>query len=458
MTNKMLESAQTIIRKTGKDLGLSEVIISRLIEPEFIHELTFPLKMDNGELRLFKGYRVQHNSALGPYKGGIRFHRQVTGDEVQALATLMSIKCAVAGIPFGGGKGGVIVNPKKLSEKELERLSRAYARSISSFIGEEVDIPAPDVNTNAQIMLWMVDEYIQSKVESQKSKGLGGDKNVKDKWQAAFTGKPADRGGSLGRTEATGRGGVLVLKALVNAITVDRRQPIANSKKPLTIAVQGFGNVGYYFSEIASDDGFDIVAVSDSKGAIIKEVQRQKSNVKSPRSDVEGELSSFDIPLVMECKQEKGTLAGCYCAGGVCDTRGGKLLSNGDLFKLPVDILVPAALENVINAGNMRKIKAKIIVEMANGPITDEAYQYLSNKGVIIVPDVLANAGGVIVSYLEWYQNMHNEVWPEEKVNKRLEKIITNSFNKIWARSVSKSVPLKQAAFEHGIERIVGGH
>lgn len=429
MNNQMLDSAQTIIKKTGQQLGLSESLIKRLIEPEFIHELNIPVTMDNGDLKLFKGFRVQHNSALGPYKGGIRFHSHVAREEVQALATLMSIKCAVAGIPYGGGKGGIIVDPKTLSSGELEKLSREFGERVASFIGEDIDIPAPDVNTNGQIMMWMLDSY---------------EKKIGRRSPATFTGKPVKQGGSLGRTEATGRGGVMVLKELVKVSTQKNQQPMTNDQQLMTVAVQGFGNVGYYFSEIGAKEGFQIIAVSDSKGGIIKQ-------------DENGAYLSLDISMVMNCKKEKGTLAGCYCAGGVCDTRGGKLISNYELLELPVDILVPSALENVINEKNMDKIKAKVIVEMANGPITEEAYQYLSKKGVIIVPDVLANAGGVIVSYLEWLQNKKGETWTEDQVNQKLEEIITTSFDEIWGRSQSKNITIKQSAFEVGIERIVKG-
>ncbi len=429
----MLESAQTIIKKTGRDLELSSVLIDRLIEPECIHEVVIPVEMDSGELRLFKGFRIQHNSLLGPYKGGVRFHPQVSREEVQALATLMTIKCAVAGIPYGGGKGGVIVDPKQLSKKELERLSKGYAKAIAPFIGEEFDIPAPDVNTNGQIMMWMVDRYVHFKIDMLKHAGYEVTEKAKDRMKACFTGKPVDEGGSLGRTAATGRGGVMVLKSLAEKLKKERLK---------TVAVQGFGNVGYYFAEIASQEDFEIIAVSDSKGGI-------------SRRDEKGSMHPLDIPLVLKCKQENGRLAGCYCIGGVCDMKSGDHLTNDQILELPVDVLVPAALENVINAGNMRNIKAKVIVEMANGPITDEAYEYLTKKGVIIVPDVLANAGGVIVSYLEWYQNMKGETWTEDKVNKKLEEIITKSFEEIWERLNKKKIPMKKAAFEYAIERIV---
>jgi glutamate dehydrogenase/leucine dehydrogenase len=420
---KMLESAQAIIRKTGRRLGLSDDLIQRLIEPEKVIEVNFPvttLDAAVSKVVMFKGFRVQHNSVLGPYKGGIRFHPDVSREELQALATLMTIKCAVAGVPFGGAKGGVVVDPKKLSEKELEALSRAYARAIAPVIGPTVDVPAPDVNTNPKIMGWMLDEY----------------KTYRTNWSyrtnAAFTGKPVEMGGSLGRTEATGRGGVIVLKALLAQLGKWKNRKNLTSKHQLpnlrlnlnpssiSIAVQGFGNVGYHFAKIAHDEGFKIAAVADSAGAVfVKE--------------------GLDPETTLNCKKEKGTVAGCYCKGSVCDIRFGKTITAAEFWQLPVDILVPAALENFINKDNMKKIKAKIIIEMANSPITEEAYEYLTKKGVIIVPDVLANCGGATVSYLEWYQNMHNEKWSEEKVNKKLEEMMRRAFEKIWERAVNRN-------------------
>lgn len=429
----MLESAQGIIKKTAKNLRLDSKTISRLLKPKHIHKFTLKVKMDDGKTKSFKAWRVQHNNALGPYKGGIRFHPDSSQEEVQALATLMTIKCAVAGIPFGGGKGAVAVDPKKLTEVEIERLSRAYAAAVAPYIGSKVDVPAPDVNTNPKIMSWMVDEFI--KTNSNKFQPIPTNFNY---LRATFTGKPVENGGSLGRTEATGRGGVIVLKALLEKA----RDQIFESALPpkrgypnLTIAVQGFGNVGYYFAKLAEKEEFRIVAVSDSKGGVYVP-------------------SGLNVETTLKCKKEKGYLAGCYCKGSVCDVRYGRPISNDELLELPVDILVPAALENVINSKNMKKIKARIIVEMANGPITEEAYEYLSKKGIIIVPDVLANSGGVTVSYLEWYQNMHNEKWSETKVNKKLKELMEKAFIAIWQRSVTKKIPLKQAAFEEAIEKL----
>ena len=447
----MLESAQALITKTAEKMKLDREIIKRLIEPEFSHEFALTITMDSGRQKVFKGWRIQHNSALGPYKGGIRFHSETVREEVQALATLMSIKCAVAGLPFGGAKGGIVVDPKQLSKGELERLSRAFAARIARVIGVDVDIPAPDVNTTPQIMAWMIDEY--QKVVGYKSPGT-------------FTGKPIAIGGSLGRTEATGRGGLYVLLALLEKVRhqkfFDGKQKTAKNlmSSPFndsTIAVQGFGNVGYYFAKLAHESGFKIVAVSDSKGGIIKVNHKSQITSNKQISNLKPQISNLlplDISLVMQCKKEKGTLAGCYCAGGVCDTRGGQLITNEELLELPVDILVPAALENVINDQNMKKIKAKIILELANGPITEGAYEYLSKQGVVIIPDVLANSGGVTVSYLEWVQGRQGYWWSEEEVNKKLEEMIVKAFRAIWEKSEEKKMPLKQAAFEVAIERI----
>ncbi len=417
---KMLEAAQEVIRKAALSLKLDDEVIKRIIEPEMVHEFFFSVKMDDGSDRVFKGWRIQHNNARGPYKGGIRFHENTVREEVQALATLMSIKCAVVNIPYGGGKGGVQVNPKKLSESELERLARAYARKITPFIGQDKDVPAPDVNTNPKIMGWMQDEY---------------ESVIGRKEPAAFTGKPVEKGGSLGRKEATGRGGVMILRSLISKLR--KSGMVKDNLGNLTVAVQGFGNVGYHFARFASEAGFKVVSISDSKGAVY---------VKD----------GLDVGATLECKKESGTVAGCYCKGSVCDIRFGKTISQEELLSLPVDILVPAALENVINKDNMKKIKAKIIIEMANGPVTPEAHKYLTKKEVIVVPDVLANAGGVTVSYLEWVQGKQGFWWTEKEVNERLSIIMQQAFNDIWTESQEKKISLKEAAFRVAVRRIAG--
>ncbi len=413
---EMLDSAQKLIIEVGHEIGLDDEVVKQIVSPNFIHQFSLPLEMDNGSSKMFTGYRIQHNNALGPYKGGIRFHKNVTLEEVQALSTLMSIKTAVVNIPFGGGKGGIVVDPTQLSKGELKRLSKLYVAKAASFLGPDIDIPAPDVNTNPTIMKWMLEEY---------------EKIVGHKSPATFTGKSLDCGGSLGRTEATGRGGVIALEELIKRLHKDKQ-------RHLTIAIQGFGNVGYFFAEIASRLGHKVVAISDSKGGIFNE-----------KMDV-----SLDIPIIMECKQKQGSISDCYCIGGVCDSKKGKIITNEELLELPVDVLVPAALENAINSSNMAKIKAKIIIEMANGPITQDAYQYLHHNGTIIVPDVLANAGGVIVSYLEWVQSKQGYWWSEEKVNNELTEIMQKAFSAIWIYSQEKNISLKQAAFYLAIQRI----
>lgn len=310
MTTKInpFENAMGQLEKALKYLKLEKWQIDRLRNPEKIISVNFPVKMDNGETKFFHGFRVQHNSARGPYKGGIRYHPQVDMNEVKALAFWMAIKCAVADIPMGGGKGGVEVDPKALSEKELERLSRSYARAIADDIGPYKDVPAPDVNTTPQIMKWMVDEYIKYKTNNKKQIA----KKEKSILMGTFTGKPVDCGGSLGRTEATGRGGSFVLEALLAKMKLKGRYG-----KELTVAVQGFGNVGYYIAKFLHEMGMRIVALSDSKGAIV---------VKDMEKD------GFNPDLVLKCKKEKGKLSSCYCVGSVCDLKYGRTMSNEELW------------------------------------------------------------------------------------------------------------------------------
>jgi glutamate dehydrogenase len=400
--NEMLNTAQELIQKTGQKLNLNQEQIDLITQPDRVIEVKLPVKMDNGRTKIFIGYRSQHNNVLGPYKGGIRLHQNVSREEVIALSALMSLKCAANNLPLGGGKGGVIVNPKELSSNELEKLSRLYAKAISPFIGENIDVPAPDVNTNGQIMLWMLDEY--EKVTGRKS-------------PATFTGKPIEFGGSLGRTEATGRGGVIVMENLLKHLEKDYK----------TITIQGFGNVGYYFAKIAFEKGYKIVAISDSQGGIYNK-------------------DGLDPEKLMDVKKETGS---------VKNYTSGEQISNEQLLELPVDILVPAALEDVINAHNASLIRAKIIVEMANGPITEDAYLILKNQNVISIPDILANGGGVIVSYFEWLQNKNNEHWTEEQVNHKLEEQLVGASQEIFEVSKKFNSSLKESAFISALDKIV---
>ncbi len=418
------DSALLRLKQAAKYEKIPNWFLRELSAPERTIEVNFPLMRDSKDVEMIKGYRVQYNNLLGPYKGGLRFHPRVNMDEVKSLGFWMMIKNALADIPFGGGKGGIEIDPKKLSEKELEKLTRQFTKELTPNIGPFMDIPAPDVNTNAKIMDWMVEEF---KVQSEKLKV----KYNKDELKGVVTGKSVKNGGSLGREEATGLGGFFVLEQLIKKLKF---------KKPLTVAIQGFGNVGSHLAQILFQNGFKVVAVSDSKGGIFDKKK-----------------TGFNIDLVKKCKEEKGILAGCYCIGSVCDLakkyeKG--VISNEELLELPVDILIPAALDNVITSKNAKDIKAKIVFEMANGPTTYEADNILDKKGIIVVPDVLANSGGVTVSYLEWYQNIKDERWSEEKVNNRLKEMLERAFESTWEKSTSKKISLTQAAFEVAIERI----
>ena len=444
MENPFL-NAQKQLEKVAEHLNVSSDILAVLKVPQKILEVNIPVKMDNGEVRVFKGFRSQHNNARGPYKGGIRFHPNVTKEEVMALSIWMTWKCAVAGIPFGGGKGGVVVNPKELSEGELERLSRGYVRAISPIIGPRVDIPAPDVGTNAKILGWMMEEYRRCatenflvhdslceetssiKVAPRRSQARTAKILLptsvsflkENEILATFTGKPVEMGGSLGRTEATGRGGVHVLQALLA-----KQLEVQSSK--CKIAVQGIGNVGYWFAKIAQEEGLAIVAISDSRGGIVGDLR--------------------DVGTIGEFKEKNRSVVGFP---------GTKTISNEELLELDVDVLVPAALENVITKENADKIKAKIIVEMANGPITPEADEILNQKGVIVVPDILANSGGVTVSSFEWEQNLRGEKWPLGGVNERLEKTIVGAFEGVWEMGEKEKVDLRKAAYLLAVDKVI---
>lgn len=420
--SSVYQKSREDILEVGKKFDLNEDKLEEFLEPDRVLEVKIPIKIGS-ELITFTGYRSQHSNVLGPYKGGLRFHPRVNRDEVMALSLWMSLKTAVVGIPFGGGKGGIAVDPKALTESELESLSREYVRRVYEIIGPDKDVPAPDVNTNPKIIDWMADEYIKlHKNSGQKQNEL----------YASFTGK--GKNGLAGRTEATGFGGVVVLKEIAKKLKL--------IPEKTTIAVMGFGNVGYYFAKIASEAGFKVVSVSDSKGGIIKR-------------DSKGDFIPLDIPLVYDCKMEKGSLNGCYCAGGVCDTRGGQLITNEQLLELPVDILIPAALEDVITGNNMQNIKAKVIVEMANGPLTPKASHYLINKGTFVVPDILANSGGVAASYIEWEQNKQNKTYKKEVVLKRLEKLMVDAFNNVWGQAEKNNTNLPEASYLVALKKIL---
>jgi len=424
------QNAQEQLDKVAKYLDIRPDVLAILREPQKVLEVSLPVKMDNGEIRIFRGFRSQHNNARGPYKGGIRFHPAVSKEEVMALSMWMTWKCAVAGIPFGGAKGGVAVNPKELSEKELERLSRAYIRAITPLIGSEIDVPAPDVGTGAREMAWMIEEYKKFKVQSSKFKV------EKKEFLAAFTGKPVEKGGSLGRTEATGRGGVYILNELIKKLKI----------KKAKIAIQGIGNVGYFFAQLAYEQGYKIVALSDSKGGI-KLVQNSKLKVKS-----------LNPKEVLAWKEKTGSVVGFP---------GTETITNCELLIANCDILAPAALENVIDAKNAKKIKAKVIIEMANGPTTPEADDILLKRKVIVVPDILANAGGVTVSFFEWEQNVKDEKWPAftkvtagkevRGVNERLKAKMIKAFEDVWKMGEQRNVDLRKAAYILAVDRVAKG-
>lgn len=383
-----------------------DAVVKKLREPEAVHAFELSVDMDNGEKKTFSAFRSQHNSARGPHKGGIRFHPQVTESEVKALSMWMTWKCATTGIPYGGGKGGVVVDPKQLSRSEVQRLARAYARALAPYIGPWKDIPAPDVNTGGQTMAWMLDEYEQT---------------IGQRAPAAFTGKPLALGGSAGREEATGLGGVYILRELIRALKLE--------PKNTRVAVQGFGNVGYWFAEHAHRLGFQIMALSDSKGGIMSNASR-----------------GFVPKEVLAYKTETGSLAGFP---------GSVSITNEELLEADAEIIVPSALEHVITNKNASRIRAKAIIEMANGPVTPEADAILQKNGVLSVPDVLANAGGVTVSYFEWVQNLYGYSWTHAEVLGRLEPLMVNAFSAVWETHLQRQAPLRTAAYLAAVRKVI---
>lgn len=395
----MLDTTHRLIERVGKKIGLSHRDIEYLISINAEHVFEIELGADK-----YMAYRVQHNNKLGPYKGGIRFHQDVNLDEVRALATLMTLKTAALGLPLGGGKGGIAINPRSVNSKHLEKISRDYAAYLSEYIGPNKDIPAPDVGTNAEVIDWMLDEY---------------QKQTNDNSRAAFTGKSISRGGSNGREEATGRGGVVALHEIL------KLEELTDS---ITFAVQGFGNVGAYFSQIGSNEhDWNLIAATDSTAGIYDDF-------------------GLDSKELMSYKLRNGKFT---------DYSKHQIIDNQTLLSQPVDVLVLAALGDVVTEKNMKDIKARIILELANGPINDTAHDYLTRKGVIIIPDILANSGGVVVSYLEWLQNKNKEIWSASIINKKLEKYIKSAIDEAYIYSKNHSMSLKEAAIAIGVKRIL---
>ncbi len=395
--------AQQQFDLAAERLGLDEGMRLVLREPRREFTCHFPVHMDDGSVQVFTGYRVQHNLGRGPAKGGIRYHQDVSLDEVKALAMWMTWKCAVVGIPYGGGKGGVIVDPKKLSQKELEGLSRRFFTEIEVLVGPEKDIPAPDVNTNAQVMAWFMDTY--SMHAGYTVPGV-------------VTGKPISLGGSEGRNEATARGCVYTIVEAARHLGLDLTRS--------TVAVQGFGNAGSIAARLMVEEGSTVVAVSDSTGGI-----------HNP--------SGLDIGKVISWKQEHGTVQGFPGAADV---------TNGELLEVPCDILIPAALENQITTRNARNVKARLIAEAANGPTTPEADEILFDRGAFLIPDILCNAGGVTVSYFEWVQDLNRDHWSETVVNAKLKEIMVKAFEQTITIAKRESCNMRTAAYLLAVQRV----
>ena len=397
------ELAREQLRLVGETFGIEPDLINVLGQCKRATEVSIPTRMDDGSVTVYTGYRVTHNIARGPSKGGIRYHPDVTLDEVKSLAMWMTWKCALMGIPFGGAKGGVVCNPKEMSAFELERMTRRFTSEIINEIGPEKDIPAPDVGTDARVMAWIFDTYSMNMGHSV----LG-----------VVTGKPLTIGGSLGRTEATARGGLYSIRQAVPKLD--------KSLVGMTVAVQGFGNVGSYLAKFLAEDGATVVAISDSSGGL-----------HNP--------NGIDIQAAIAHKQETGELAGM---------RGAEAITNDELLYLDVDLLAPCALEQVITSENADKVKADLICEGANGPVTPGADAILEDKGVVVLPDVLANAGGVVVSYFEWVQGLQEYFWKEDEVNAKLNDIVTRAFNETWETYQSRGTTMRRAAYGIAVQRV----
>jgi glutamate dehydrogenase len=397
------EVAQIQLEKATNKMNLDPNILAQLKEPERVLIVSIPVKMDNGAVKVFTGYRAQYNTARGPAKGGVRYHPDVNLDEMKALSAWMTWKCAVAGIPYGGAKGGVICNPKEMSEGELERLSRRYIYEILSIIGPKKDIPAPDVYTTPKIMGWYIDTYNKLTGEASFS---------------TITGKPLELWGSEGRKEATARG-------LSYTVEVAAKQLNINPSEA-TVVIQGYGNAGSISAKILHEQGYKIIGVSDSKGGAYNS-------------------QGIDPSEILDYKTKTSTVKGFPKA---------EFISNKDLLELECDVLVPAALEGVITKKNANNIKAKIIAEAANGPTTPEADEILFQKGVYVIPDILANSGGVTVSYFEWIQGLYGYFWDEERVNRRLKKLIVKAFNEVLKIAQWEKIDNRTAAYIYAVSQV----
>ncbi|WFA08722.1 Glu/Leu/Phe/Val dehydrogenase [Tissierella sp. Yu-01] len=403
-----LENAQLQIKSACEVLGLEPAVYELLKEPQRVIEISIPVKMDDGSIKVFKGYRSLHNDAVGPGKGGIRFHPGVNMDEVKALSIWMTFKCCVTGIPYGGGKGGVTVDPQTLSKAELERLSRGYIQGLHKYLGEKIDVPAPDVNTNGQIMAWMTDEYIK----------LTGDQSV-----GVITGKPVEWGGSKGRNEATGFGVAVVSREFAKKYGID----ISGAK----VAIQGFGNVGSFTVKNVQGQGAKIVALA--------EWAREVGTYALYNED------GLDYEDLAKYMKEHRNLVNYPNA---------KMITLDDFWQLDVDILIPAALENAITAEVAEKVNAKIICEAANGPITPDADEILNRREIPVSPDILTNSGGVTVSYFEWVQNLYGYYWTEEEVVEKQERAMIDAFNAIWKIREEYNVPMRKATYMHSVKKV----
>lgn len=412
MSRSLLSVAQQRLERALPYVSLSADAAERLKRPKLSVTVTIPVRMDNGDLKIFPGYRVRYDDTRGPGKGGIRYHPDVSLDEIETLAFWMTFKCAALDLPFGGAKGGITVDPKDLSRFELERLSRAYIDAIADFIGPDIDIPAPDVYTNQMIMGWMMDQYniIRRQITP-----------------VVITGKPLTMGGSLGRETATAMGTFFLMEAMRPKFPRLPEQP--------TVAIQGFGNAGSILAELLFNAGYKVVAVSDSRGAIYSK-------------------RGLDIPSVKQFKESTRELKAVYCTGTVCHIVDHDTLTNEELLTLGVDILIPAALENQITEANADDVKAPLIVEVANVPITPGADDMLERGGIRVFPDILANAGGVTVSYFEWVQNRTGLYWALDEVNARLQRKMVEEGENVWAMAQEHAISLRTAAYVHALARI----